>query len=150
MIKPHRIDATYTHADIANMHTHYGFDTKIDALTPAQKFELLKFRVDFLTEELDDIKANSTATNFVADEVVDGLIDLIVVAVGTLDIFEVDMRTAWDRVHQCNMSKEVGVKPTRPNPLGLPDLIKPSGWAAPTHQDNLGTLEDVENYVKML
>jgi len=78
-----------------------------------------------------------------ADEIVDGLIDLCVVAIGTLDAFGVDAHTAWDRVHKANMSKEVGVKESRPNPLGLPDLIKPEGWEAPTHVDNLGKLNDI-------
>ena len=36
----------------------------------------------------------------------------------------VDAYTAWDRVHAANMTKQVGVKPSRPNPLGLPDLTK--------------------------
>ena len=36
------------------------------------------------------------------------------------------------------MEKEVGVKDSRPNPLGLPDLIKPEGWVGPDHADNYG------------
>jgi len=36
------------------------------------------------------------------------------------------------------MSKKVGVKQSRPNPLGLPDLIKPEGWEAPSHNNNVG------------
>ena len=38
------------------------------------------------------------------------------------------------------MMKEVGVKPSRPNPLGLPDLIKPEDWEAPNHEGNYGDL----------
>jgi hypothetical protein len=38
------------------------------------------------------------------------------------------------------MSKEPGIKEGRPNPLGLPDLVKPEFWQAPTHKDNLGDL----------
>jgi predicted HAD superfamily Cof-like phosphohydrolase len=68
------------------------------------------------------------------------LIDLCVVAIGTLDAFNVDAHTAWDRVLEANMNKEVGIKESRPNPLGLPDLIKPAGWTAPTHADNVGLL----------
>ena len=41
------------------------------------------------------------------------------------------------------MEKEVGIKASRPNPLGLPDLIKPEGWTAPSHADNTGTLKKV-------
>ena len=38
------------------------------------------------------------------------------------------------------MAKEPGVKPGRPNPFGLPDLIKPEGWQGPNHEDNHGNL----------
>jgi hypothetical protein len=41
------------------------------------------------------------------------------------------------------MSKKVGIKESRPNPLGLPDLVKPEGWKAPTHADNTGLFEKV-------
>ena len=39
------------------------------------------------------------------------------------------------------MQKEIGVKDTRPNPLGLPDLVKPEGWQSPQHYDNIGKLD---------
>ena len=74
------------------------------------------------------------------EEIVDGLIDLCVFAIGTLDVFGVDANEAWDRVYDANMVKNVGVKPGRPNPFGLPDLIKPEGWTAPTHNGNHGDL----------
>ena len=38
------------------------------------------------------------------------------------------------------MAKEVGRKESRPNPLGLPDLIKPEGWTAPSHEGNHGII----------
>ena len=37
------------------------------------------------------------------EEVVDGLIDLCVVAIGTLDALGVDPYRAWDEVHKANM-----------------------------------------------
>jgi hypothetical protein len=27
--------------------------------------------------------------------------------------------------------------------MGLPDLIKPAGWIAPTHKDNIGAFEKI-------
>jgi predicted HAD superfamily Cof-like phosphohydrolase len=83
---------------------------------------------------------NELSTAETADDVVDALIDLCVVAIGTLDLFDVDARLAWDRVHEANMNKQVGIKESRPNPLGLPDLVKPEGWTAPSHKDNVGLL----------
>ena len=58
------------------------------------------------------------------EEMIDGLIDIMVIATGTLDIAGVDANKAWDAVMGANLAKKVGIKPGRPNPLGLPDLIK--------------------------
>jgi predicted HAD superfamily Cof-like phosphohydrolase len=110
----------------------------VNAFTPEKLKQFLAFRVAFLQEELTELCTASTA-----DDVVDALIDLCVVAIGTLDAFGVNADIAWDRVHQANMAKMVGVKDSRPNPLGLPDLIKPSGWTAPTHVDNVGLLSKI-------
>ena len=96
----------------------------------------LEFRLQFLNEELQETE--TAFANRDAEEIVDGLIDLCVVAIGTLDAFGVDADKAWNQVLKANLSKEVGIKPERPNPLGLPDLIKPEGWQAPNHEDNHG------------
>ena len=127
--------------DIAEMHTKYGTNEVVRSMDKSQLKSFLKFRVDFLQEELDELK-NASKENLPIDspEVVDALIDLCVVAIGTLDAFDVDAYKAWDVVHKANMNKEVGIKESRPNPLGLPDLIKPEGWVAPTHDDNTGLL----------
>lgn len=127
--------------DIAEMHTKYGTNDVVRSMDKNQLKSFLKFRVDFLQEELDELKsASANGMPIDAPEVVDALIDLCVVAIGTLDAFDVDAYKAWDVVHKANMNKEVGVKESRPNPLGLPDLIKPEGWVAPTHDDNTGLL----------
>ena len=43
------------------------------------------------------------------EEIVDALIDLCVVAIGTLDAYGVNSYKAWDEVHAANMNKEVGL-----------------------------------------
>ena len=101
----------------------------------------LEFRIDFLREELDETDAALVSMD--AEEIVDGLIDLCVVAIGTLDAFGVDPYKAWDEILKANLSKEVGVKPERPNPMGLPDLIKPEDWEGPDHSDNHGKLNNI-------
>ena len=98
-----------------------------------------------------DNKAGASGTIAVADlknaesaeDIVDALIDLCVVAIGTLDCFNVDADEAWCRVLDANMKKVPGVKESRPNPLGLPDLIKPEGWVAPNHGGNHGRLTEI-------
>lgn len=128
--------------DINDMHRKYGVHEwvakKIAAKDKDALAEFLRFRISFIREELDETSnAYNIGDN---EEVVDGLIDLCVVAIGTLDAFGIDAHEAWDRVHAANMTKEVGVKESRPNPLGLPDLIKPEGWEAPSHEGNHGYL----------
>jgi hypothetical protein len=117
------------------MHEKYGVFDKVQAFDKEKLNKFLEFRIKFLEEEMNELSTAETA-----DDVVDALIDLCVVAIGTLDLFDVDARLAWDRVHEANMNKQVGIKESRPNPLGLPDLVKPESWTAPSHKDNVGLL----------
>lgn len=128
-----RIMPTKWHQDIKKMHEYYGFTLENSSTENLARF--LKFRIEFLEEELTEMK---DADN--ADDVVDALIDLCVVAIGTLDLMQVDCQQAWDRVLKANMLKKVGVKETRPQDGSLPDLVKPEGWRAPQHSDNVGLL----------
>lgn len=125
-------------ADIAEMHKKYGVGEWMKNATQDQKKAFLKFRLNFLEEELTETER--AIENNDHEEIVDGLIDLCVVAIGTLEAFNINAHDAWDEVLKANMNKEVGVKPERPNKLGLPDLIKPEGWEAPSHAFNYGVL----------
>jgi predicted HAD superfamily Cof-like phosphohydrolase len=124
--------------DIYNMHTHYDLHKVVKNMDSEKLRKFLEFRIKFLQEELDEMR---DATN--AEDVVDALIDLCVVAIGTLDSFKIDSHIAWNNVLEANMNKKVGIKASRPNPLGLPDLIKPEGWTAPSHKGNHGLLNKV-------
>ena len=126
--------------DMWHMHDKYGVHEVVEKFDKEKLKKFLEFRANFLQEELDELKKADNG-----DDAVDALIDLCVVAIGTLDLFKVDSHLAWNRVLSANMSKEVGIKESRPNPLNLPDLIKPQGWQAPTHKDNIGLLEKVYN-----
>lgn len=126
--------------DIHDMHTQFGFREKIKDFDRSKMKTLLEFRMKFLQEEL--METFDAIDESDPEEIVDGLIDLCVVAIGTLDLYGVDYHEAWDRVHAANVSKRVGIKESRPNPLGLPDLIKPEGWTAPSHEGITGTLKE--------
>ena len=128
--------------DIAGMHKYYGVNEKVVEFDKEKLKQFLNFRMSFLDEELTETK-NAVNGND-AEEIVDGLIDLCVVAIGTLDAMGVDSHKAWAQVLRANLSKKVGIKPGRPNPLGLPDLIKPAGWKAPSHAGNHGLLSKLE------
>lgn len=124
--------------DIAEMHEKFGVHPAVRTMDKAKLRAFLQFRLDFLTEELNETRKAASLEDW--DGVVDGIIDLMVVSIGTLDAFQVNTAQAWDEVHAANMTKQVGVKASRKNDLGLPDLIKPEGFVSPTHQDNLGLL----------
>jgi predicted HAD superfamily Cof-like phosphohydrolase len=122
------------------MHQHYGIHEAVEKLNREQLRQMLTFRFDFIDEELTE--GYNAIDNSDPEEIVDALIDIIVVAIGTLDLYDVDIDKAWNQVLAANMGKEVGIKPSRPNPLGLPDLIKPEGWKGPDHSGNHGKIPE--------
>ena len=126
--------------DITDMHSKYQVHEWI-AANPDKLSELLKLRMRMLTEEFAETMDAYLQSD--PEELVDGLIDLVVIAIGTLDIAGVDPQEAWSQVFNANMSKEVGVKPGRPNKPGLPDLVKPTDWQAPSHAQNYGKLPTI-------
>jgi len=129
--------------DMQDMHKKYGVDKWMNEEKKSDWSRLSKymdFRIKMMQEELDETKQAFKDNN--PEEIVDGIIDLCVFAIGTLEVFGVDANKAWDQVYKANMSKEVGIKEGRPNPLGLPDLVKPEGWEGPTHKGNHGNITD--------
>lgn len=131
--------------DISDMHSKYRVHDWLKGVQSEEDYEklnsFLRFRLDCIAEELQETRDAQYAKD--AEEVVDGLIDLCVFAIGTMDLYGIDAHKAWDRVLQANMNKEVGIKEGRPNPYGLPDLVKPAGWEAPSHEGNHGILPTV-------
>lgn len=124
--------------DINQMHEKFEMNEAIRNMDSNTLQRFLRFRLDFLEEELSE--AFDAYYDGNSEEIVDAMIDLCVVAIGTLDAFAVDPNKAWDRVLKANMAKEPGIKEGRENPLGLPDLIKPEGWKGPDHTGNHGLL----------
>ncbi len=130
--------------DMNRMHKKYGVHEAIEKLDKKELRAYLSFRVRFLQEELDELKeATKPMVPIDAEETVDALIDLCVVAIGTLDAFGINAYEAWNQVLAANLNKEVGIKESRPNPYGLPDLIKPEGWTPPDHSGNYGKIENL-------
>ena len=131
--------------DMQDMHKKYGVNKWMQAELQSDvdwrkinKF--MQFRIGMMQEELDETKNAFEKKD--AEEMVDGIIDLCVFAIGTLEVFGVDANKAWNEVYKANMTKEVGIKEGRPNPLGLPDLVKPEGWKGPDHKDNHGNITE--------
>ena len=128
--------------DIMMMHNKYGvrdwFEANKDNKDLMKKY--LRFRLKMCMEEMNET-IDAALFDKDPEEIVDGLIDLCVFAIGTLDVFGVDANAAWDQVYEANMKKYVGVKPGRPNPFGMPDLVKPAGWEGPDHTGNHGDFD---------
>jgi hypothetical protein len=137
------MSADMTH-DIYMMHNKFGvhewFKQNKHDKELMKKF--IAFRLMMQYEELGETLSAALVQGN-SEEVVDGLIDTIVFAIGTLDIMGVDVKEAWNQVYEANMAKQPGVKPSRPNPFGLPDLLKPSGWKPPSHAGNHGNLTEI-------
>jgi Phosphoribosyl-ATP pyrophosphohydrolase len=108
---------------------------------PAFSSKRLEWRYRFLQEEMKEL---DIAMSFgLADDIVDALIDIIVVALGTLKEAKVDIGQAWTTVHDANMEKVRGTKESRFGSEGY-DLAKPEGWKAPSHEGNHGVLDNLK------
>ena len=105
--------------DLRIFHEKYGFGP--DRLTTKG----LTNRLQFLEEEL--LETEKAAYEMNSEELVDGLIDLIVVAAGTLHLIGAGGESAWRKVMEKNHQKQVGFNEKRPNSDGM-DLVKPDGW----------------------
>lgn len=103
-------------------------------------YKALSFRMDLLTEEFQETHAAFMQGD--AEEFVDGLIDMMVIALGTLSLSGVDIEKAWKEVFKANMSKIRGVKPGREQSGGR-DVYKPHDWIPPSHADNHGNLDEI-------
>lgn len=121
--------------DNLEFQSKYGFDQ--DVFDKKQ----LEFRVrTLLVEEFHETIL--AFQNEDAEELVDGMIDMMVIILGTLSLAGVDIEKAWKEVFKANMSKVRGVKPGREHSGGV-DVYKPKGWKAPNHSDNHGVLDEI-------
>ena len=126
-----------SHTLLSRFQTYEAFNSMDDV----KKKQFLDFRMSLLKEEVMETFNAYKAKD--AEELVDGMIDMMVIISGTLKAFDVDASKAWNEVFRANISKEVGFKEGRSNEFGMPDLMKPEGWVAPDHSDNHGQLDTV-------
>ena len=85
-------------------------------------------RIEHLEEELSELAEAASAQEL--PEVIDGLIDLIYLAVGTIIMSGADFNSHWREVHSANMRKKRGTT-KRGHAF---DAIKPEGWLGPDHE----------------
>lgn len=120
--------------DMRRLYRKYGFFE--------EEFDLKKlvFRMELLQEEFEETTQAVIDRN--AEEVVDGLIDLIVIAIGTLELAGVNTGKAWNEVMRANFDKKRGIKKGRESSGGF-DVIKMPDWVPPSHMNNHGALDDI-------
>jgi predicted HAD superfamily Cof-like phosphohydrolase len=87
--------------------------------------EWLMERFRFLTEEVNEFLEAGLAGDMVG--AVDGLLDTVYVALGTLHMMGVPAEDCWQMIQKANMSKVRGVT-KRGNTI---DAAKPDGWVGP-------------------
>lgn len=125
---------------------HHKFHLSYGGAPRVLPEELMDFRIKFLQEELDeykrawgDIRMDGDSLE-VRAEMLDALVDLVYVALGTAYLHGFNFAEAWRRVQVANMAK-VRVERAEDSKRGSTfDVVKPNGWLAPSHIDLVGTL----------
>ena len=109
--------------DVKKFHEKFGLlvGRKPQRLT----IRKMKERIEFLQEELDELKSAVESDNF--PEQADALVDIVYVALGTAVMMGLPWKSLWDDVQRANMEKVRGVT-KRGHAV---DCMKPEGWIAP-------------------
>ena len=131
--------------DIEEFHRKFGllYEGKPRALSA----ELSEFRQKFLQEEKNEYVSHSESCYIAIRErdeaevtyqlahMLDALVDLTYVAIGTAHLHGFDFKEAWRRVHAANMAK-VRAQRAEDSTRGTTyDVVKPDGWLPPRHED---------------
>jgi predicted HAD superfamily Cof-like phosphohydrolase len=123
-------------------HFHLKFGLRVNKFPDLLPPEHYETRAKFMTEEL--VEWSTAHANHDMPEVLDGLIDLLYVVVGTIDQhgFTPEQATeAFRRVHEANMAK-IRVKSADESKRGTTyDVRKPKDWKPPFLNDLCDTGE---------
>ena len=113
--------------DIDNFHKKYGFE-KNEKVDIPDNSELINFRTAFLMEELAEY--TNAITKKDAAGVLDALVDIVYIALGTAWLYNLPFEKAWNEVQKANMSKIRAKDKTGKRGTKF-DVIKPKDWKAP-------------------
>lgn len=115
--------------DLAAFHAKFGLTPNL--LPDFLPEDVERFRLDFLQEELDEIRDAAEAGDL--PKMFDGLLDLVYVAIGTAHLMGLPWQDGWDEVQRANMAKEraSGADDERSTRKHSADVVKPEGWAPP-------------------
>ena len=91
--------------------------------------EMSDFRIQFMNEEWEEY-VDAAATDDL-ESMLDALVDLVYVALGTAYLHGFDFNEAFRRVHNANMEK-VRAESENDSKRGTTyDVVKPDGWNPP-------------------
>lgn len=109
------------------------------------------FRMGHMQEELSEVR--TAHDTYDMDGYVDGIIDLVYVALGALVEMGVCTRATFQEVHAANMRKTRGTRSKRPGSGGY-DAVKPPGWEPPDLTPYLSLTRrqvlDLDDILKMI
>lgn len=133
-------------ADVKEFHAKFGIG--YDGLPRfLEDADLLKFRLDFIEEELKEFKLSHDAglaalklnepehVKLHLEDCLDAAADLTWVTLGLADVMGLPFNEAWKRVYQANMTKVKATDASQSKRGYIGDIIKPPGWKAPSHID---------------
>ncbi|QIG68072.1 putative NTP pyrophosphohydrolase protein [Rhizobium phage RHph_Y68] len=142
---------------VDTMHRKYGFYDSVNGFDKEKFLKFLEFRAasqiqEEVNEYLQAIKDYQYAAErddkdamlAAVQEINDAIIDILVFTFGTatFTMTKDEVEKSYSTVMDANLKKERGIKPGRPNPMGLPDLLKPEGWQSPDITPFSKTLAD--------
>lgn len=113
--------------DIEKFHEKFGFSRRKAGEKPSKK--LVNFRLKFLQEEVQELNV-AFGKNDLAD-VLDGLVDIVYVALGTAWQLGLPYERAWKLVQEANMKKIKVTSASQSQRGYVGDVIKPDGWTPP-------------------
>ena len=130
--------------DVAEFHAKFGltYGGPPRVLDDA----LAEFRRKFLEEELREYKEDMYKASYDVQfrpervterlaSMLDALVDLVYVAVGTAEYHGFPFAEAWRRVQAANMAKVRAASAADSKRGHAMDVVKPPGWVAPDHTD---------------
>jgi predicted HAD superfamily Cof-like phosphohydrolase len=139
-------------ADIEEFHKK--FELTYEGKPRTLPKDLVKFRQNFLNEELAEYEASANkfqeyldifhaysqtpdpnVINHALELQLDALVDLVYVALGTAYLHGFNFKEAWRRVHAANMQKVRATKASESQRNSTHDVVKPPGWQPPSHLD---------------
>lgn len=97
------------------------------------KHENMLVKIGHLVEELAEIRKAYELEDI--NEFCDGILDLIYVAAGTLNLMNMPARELWNDIHLRNMNKIRATSGNTGKRGSTFDVIKPAGWTSPRTED---------------